>query len=218
VPELARGPALTVVWNRPSGARLALAARVYAGLALLFGLVYFGANWLASQREVTTSLQAEWERGIPFVPGAIAVYFSIALVFALPLFALDERGFIKMARAFVTCTCVAGAVFVALPLRLGFERPAAVAGFESIYAALYRFDAPFNTVPSLHVAYSTLILLTLARGTASRWGRHALTAWWLAICASVLLVHQHHVADVIGGILLGDACIRWLGFRRADRG
>jgi hypothetical protein len=211
------GAAIVVAWTWPSRARLALAARAYTGLTALFAVVYFGANEWASHRQGTATLQAAWERGIPFVPAAIAVYFSIALVFALPVFALDERGLTKMARAFALCTCVAGLVFVVLPFRIGFERPALVAGFESIYAALYRFDAPFNTVPSLHIAYSTLILWTLAWRTASQAGRLALAGWWLAICASVLLVHQHHVADVAGGIALGGACAGWLLFRRRDR-
>jgi membrane-associated phospholipid phosphatase len=168
-------------------------------------------------RQATAHLYADWELGIPFVPGAIAVYFSISLVFALPVLALDECGLSRMARAFAGCTCVAGVMFVAMPFRIGFERPPSVAGFESIYSALYRFDAPFNTVPSLHIAYSTLILWTLASGTASRPARLALVGWWLAICASVLLVHQHHVVDVVTGIALGAASTWRLVFKRRDR-
>ena len=213
-----RNPAIGVDWTWPSRARLTSAARVYAVLTLLFALVYFGANWWASQRGGVATLQAHWEHHIPFIPSVIAVYLSIALVFALPVFALDERSFIRMARAFALCTCIAGAVFVALPFRLGFDRPASVAGFESIYSTLYRLDAPFNTVPSLHIAYSTLVLWTLVRGTASRLGQLALAMWWLAICASVLLVRQHHVVDVAGGIALGGACSWRVLFSRPDRG
>ena len=216
-PEIRNDEAITVNWHWPSRAGLALAARLYLGLSLLFGLVYFGANWWALQRQGVATVHADWELDIPFIPGAIAVYFSIALVFVLPVFALDEQGLRRLARTFAICTCVAGLFFVAMPLRIAFERPASVPGFEAIYAALYRIDAPFNTAPSLHIAYSSLILWTLMAGTASRYGRLALGTWWLAICTSVLFVHQHHVVDVATGIVLGAACAWPLRFSCSGR-
>lgn len=210
--------AVSVHWSWPSAARWVFAARLYAALTLLFGCVYFGANWWAAQRGGTARLHAGWELGIPFVPAAVVVYFSIALIFVLPLFSLEEKGLVRLARAFAVCTCMAGVVFVALPFQIGFERPASVAGFETVYAALYRFDAPFNTLPSLHIAYSTLILGVLAAGCQSRLVRLALAGWWLAVCASVLLVHQHHVADVVTGAALGAASGWRLMFNRRARG
>ena len=179
---------------------------------MLFAAVYFGANALAVAGGSSRELHAAWERSIPFMPGAIAVYFSIAVVFLLPLFAFDEAGLAALAARFAAVTLIAGAVFVAYPVRIGFDRPPVVDGYGAVFAALYCFDAPYNTVPSLHIAYSTLILGGIALGTRSLWLRTLLLLWLAAIGASVLLVHQHHVIDVLAGALLGG-----LGLMRRRR-
>jgi membrane-associated phospholipid phosphatase len=60
-------------------------------------------------------------------------------------------------------------------------------------------DAPHNLVPSLHISYSALILAALRTPSAPGWV-HALLLGWLGLIAvAVVLVHQHHLADVAGG-------------------
>jgi membrane-associated phospholipid phosphatase len=65
----------------------------------------------------------------------------------------------------------------------------------------------YNLIPSLHVALSTATLA--AYGTCrGAWGRILLAVWGGLIGLSTLLTHQHHVVDVVTGLLLG-----WAGYQ-----
>lgn len=74
---------------------------------------------------------------------------------------------------------------------------------------VYSHDQPFNCFPSIHVLTSYLML----RG-ARVFGRTicwAVTAMSIVIIASTLLVKQHVLADVVGGILAGELLYRSAG-------
>ena len=178
----------------------------YCGYSLAlnvqFALVYGVTNYLAAQRDHTWRLYFDSELAIPFVPGFIAVYGSLGLLLVLPLIALERRELKPFALAFALVTVIAGFVFLLLPAQLGFARTALAPGYEAIYAALYQLDLPHNMAPSLHVAYSVLTVAAAVRGKAG-WVGALLGVWLAAICASVLLTHQHHVIDVISGLVLG---------------
>jgi hypothetical protein len=99
-------------------ARLSLYLRLVLLLDVLFVVVYGGLNWLTARRADTHALYFEWERQAPFVPGMIVAYFSIVVLFFLPLFLLDERAMRLLARR------IALAI---VPSGCGLE-PAALAG------------------------------------------------------------------------------------------
>jgi membrane-associated phospholipid phosphatase len=186
--------------------RLGLYLRLVLLLDLLFVAVYGGMNWLTSRRSDLFEIYFDWETRLPFVPGLIWIYFSIVVLFVLPLFQLDERGMRRLARRIALAIVVSGAVYLVLPARLGFERPREVPGYDPVFQTMYALDPPHNLVPSLHIAYSTLILAALCAERPAR--VQALGAAWLAlICVSVVLVHQHHLADVAGGL-----AVSWLSW------
>jgi membrane-associated phospholipid phosphatase len=180
---------------------------VYARIAIpvltLFAVVYFGTNWISSRRTGNYQLYFDWELVIPFVPGMIYIYASLLVLLLLPAFLLTRQQIRVLARAMVITLFLAAAIFLLLPTDLGFERPDYVTGYDAVYQALYAIELPHNLVPSLHIASSTLLIAAIHNNTASPWGRMALVVWCVLICASVLLVHQHHVLDVISGLLLG---------------
>ena len=66
-------------------------------------------------------------------------------------------------------------------------------------------DKPHNLLPSLHIVYTALTCLAVCQ---CQWpkGRAglciAIVLWSVAICASTMLVHQHHVLDVVTALLL----------------
>ncbi|HNE01001.1 MAG TPA: serine/threonine protein phosphatase, partial [Plasticicumulans sp.] len=62
-----------------------------AVLGPLFFLSYGAANWLASRRAGVGSLVFDWEHAIPFWPWTILPYWSIDLLYALPLFVCTTR-------------------------------------------------------------------------------------------------------------------------------
>ena len=86
-------------------------------------------------------------------------------------------------------------------------------GHDAIFQALYALEMPHNLVPSLHVAASILLIAALWRSLPPVWIRTGLVLWGLLFCASVLLVHQHHLLDMATGLLLGYLCYRLVYWR-----
>jgi membrane-associated phospholipid phosphatase len=169
----------------------------------LFILVYFSMNWITAQRTGKYHLYFEWESAIPFIPGMIYIYASIVILLLLLPFTLTEPQLRALARAMVITLLIAALSYLLLPADLGFERPAQVPGYDTVFQALYALEMPYNLVPSLHIACSTLFIAAILNNTSSLWIRLGLVLWGILICASVLLVHQHHVLDVISGLTLG---------------
>jgi membrane-associated phospholipid phosphatase len=192
----------------PARPRLLLYLRLLALLTLLFALVYGGCNWLAQWRGSSVGLYADWELALPFVPAMIYVYLSIGGLFLLPLFCLDGDEMRALAKAFAVATLAAGAVFLLLPAHLGHPRPPTVPGHDAFYALVYRLDLVHNTVPSLHITYSTLIV-RIVGGVLPGRGSAVLHAWLALMAVAVVLVRQHHLLDVAAGLALGWACHRY---------
>ena len=76
-----------------------------------------------------------------------------------------------------------------------------------VQTALLLTLATYNLAPSLHVALS-VACIAMYTSYAERRGTIALWLWACAIAASTMLLHQHHVVDVVTGWTLG-----WLGKR-----
>lgn len=144
-------------------------------------------------------LHLEWERNIPLVPQMIWFYLSLYSVFLLPAFHFDETRLSRLSRQSVLTILIAGLVFVILPARSGF--PAAeISGHTAImFEVLRSLDTPYNLVPSLHVAFAVLLLLA-CRETAGTSLKTIYMAWLVLLAASTVLVHQHHILDVVSGV------------------
>jgi membrane-associated phospholipid phosphatase len=191
----------------PSREKTWLYARLFALVGAVFMAVYGGCQW-AQANIHGHPMYFEWERSIPFVPWMIFVYLSLNLLFWLPLFAVPKAKLKPFAGAMIFSTLVAGLFFYFLPGELGFARPVGVPGYEGIFERIYSLDGPKNLFPSLHIAYSTLCVLFTLSDPRPRGLVLFLLAWLAGIYASVLLVHQHHVADIVGG-----ATLAWLSYR-----
>ena len=172
-------------------------------VGVLFALVYYSTNWISARRTDNFHLYFDRELAIPFVPGMIYIYASVLVLVLLPALTLTRDQIHALARAILVTLLIAALVFLLLPADLGFERPAHVPGYNAVYQALYALEMPHNLVPSLHIASSTLLIAAILKNTASPWARLGLVLWGVLLCASVLLVHQHHLLDVASGLLLG---------------
>jgi hypothetical protein len=204
-PDIGLAAPPTCGWTlRPHPAIVARSLRWAAALLVLFLIVYGGLNWLTTRRTDHLSLWFDWELSIPFVPGMVWAYLSIVASFFLPMFALDARGIDALCRRLALATVLSGACFILFPQQLGFHRLGSVAGYEQAFALIHGLDLPHNLAPSLHVSWSLILLLTLAR-VSTGWLRRAFLLWLALLITSVLLVHQHHVLDVAGGILVALA-------------
>ena len=177
------------------------------GLSILFLVVYSSCNWITAHRPNVPSLYFDWERSIPFVPAFILPYLSIDLFFvAAPFLCSTTAELSVFARRIVLATLVAGACFLAFPLRFAFARPAATGVTGVLFDWFRQMDAPYNLVPSLHAAYWLLLVVIYWRHTRGI-TRLTIVFWFAAIALSPVLTYQHHVVDVLTGFALGAFCL-----------
>ena len=66
-------------------------------------------------------------------------------------------------------------------------------------------DAPYNLLPSLHAAF-TLILLDIYFRHTRGFIRVATMTWFVLIALSPVLTYQHHLIDIVGGFVLAGYC------------
>jgi membrane-associated phospholipid phosphatase len=206
---------------------------------LLGHLVLVGGTYLCVLRIAEWRAVSLWDstgavdRWTPALPWAIAIYFTLYLYFPLTVL-LAPRGprgveaLLFHLQAQVLLTALTSLFFLALPtkihLRQEMEQAMLTSGalVRGLYEQLYSLDSPWNAWPSLHVSLSLLMLLTCARFTHMRHGRHGLwragahdsvavaiaAPCWIVLCWSILATKQHFFFDVWTGAIAG-----WLTWR-----
>jgi hypothetical protein len=206
------------MWKKPrmnrsqplNGSLRVKALGASAGLSVLFLVVYGWCNWITAQRADAGTLYFEWERFIPFVPLMIVPYMSIDLFFvAAPFLCRSERELATFSKRIVAAIVVAGICFLLFPLRFAFERPTAGGWLGAIFDWFRGMDQPHNLVPSLHIAFLTILAQHYARHTRGLL-RNASNVWFVLVGLSTLLTYQHHFMDVAAGFALGVSCIYFI--------
>lgn len=179
----------------------------------VFYAIYPASNWLAARQARRHDFITPWDALIPLVPEFIWVYFSFFLFILLPIWLVDADGIDALGRRQVLATVLCGLVFALFPANLAFERVLPEAEpYRSIFGLMFAVDAPHNLLPSLHIVYTVatgLALCTAQWRRGRRWLCPVLVLWGLAICASTMLVHQHHVLDVVTAMAL-VAVLQWV--------
>ncbi|NMI05004.1 phosphatase PAP2 family protein [Paenibacillus sp. SZ31] len=159
------------------------------------------------------SLATPLDSMIPFVPAFIIPYVLWYPFISGALIALafkDKRTYFQTLIALCS-GLVISYIFFAL-FQTAIERPniQSEKGFLfTMVDYIYRNDQPYNCFPSIHVLTSYLIL----RGTRV-FGRAiwAMTSTLsVLIMMSTILVKQHVVVDIAGGIFVGELCFRLTG-------
>jgi membrane-associated phospholipid phosphatase len=176
-----------------------------------FGVLYPLVNWLTGLRARTFGLYLDAEKAVPFLSPWIWAYLSINLMFVLPPLVVRATDMPLLGRRMLAATVSGALVFLLLPARLGFERVVPPEGlYHAAFGALFHADGPHNLVPSLHVTYASLCVLSFQAAARSWAVRVGWGLWLAAIMASTMLVHQHHLLDVLTGGLLAVAICRFL--------
>lgn len=159
------------------------------------------------------SLATPLDSMIPFVPAFIIPYVLWYPFITGALIALafkDKRTYFQTLIALCS-GLVISYLFFAL-FQTAIERPNIQGGKGFLFTMvdyIYSNDQPYNCFPSIHVLTSYLIL----RGTRV-FGRAiwAMTSTLsILIMMSTVLVKQHVVVDIAGGILVGELCFRLAG-------
>jgi hypothetical protein len=105
---------------------------------------------------------------------------------------------------------VAALFFIAAPVQSSFPERHVTGPWSATFLLADTLNLERNLFPSLHVAFAVTAALALAP-TLGRWSRLLPLAWAATIAASTLLIHEHHIADVVGGVLLALLAWRHVG-------
>ena len=186
----------------------------YLGLASIFLVtfvsVYGFTNARAStfQREDLLVLYHPLELEIPFLPSWFVIYMSIGFMLWTPLFFCPVHRWRRFFIAQMLTIFGAGFFFYFFPFDCGFVR---TIPSDSVWTGFleefYSYDHPHNLVPSLHIGFCTGVLLWIRADLEGRW-YYFFHIWALAIYASVLFTHQHHVIDIVTGVALSWSMFR----------
>lgn len=171
-------------------------------IAVAFFSIYPTTNWITAHRDATFDLYVQTELGIPFVPQFIWAYLSMYVLFLVPLFAVRPERMPKLGKQLIAGTIASGIIFLLLPANLGFARSVPIdSAYSGIYASMFALDRPHNLVPSLHLVFSSAIVLACTEASPPSY-KIALFVWLTAISLATLLVHQHHILDIVSAFLL----------------
>ncbi|MDG2506423.1 MAG: phosphatase PAP2 family protein [Crocinitomicaceae bacterium] len=171
--------------------------------ALTCAGIYLGTNEIAAQRTSFYQLYFEFERDIPMVPWMIHVYNSFHVLLLLNFLIIKNPLKIRaIAISLIASSAIAALFFLIFPAELGFSRTENMMGYEFWYDALHWLDHPHNLVPSLHITFSALSTYVISTEINSRVLKSLFLVWFLLICSSIVLVHQHHLVDIFTGLLL----------------
>jgi protein-tyrosine phosphatase len=127
------------------------------------------------------------------------------LFFVAPFLCSDQRELWTLSKRITLGIVVAGICFLVYPLELAMDRPTIDGWLGVIWNWFIGMDRPFNLLPSLHITLRTILAATYARHTHGLL-RAVFRVWFSLIGLSTLLLHQHHIVDVIGGFILASAC------------
>ncbi len=148
-------------------------------------------------------LRSPIDQALPVVPIFVVPYVSLQpfIYGSLVIFLLFRARIFQSAVLSMILAFLVSYAFFAF-LQTYVERPALTGGdiFTRMVRDVYSGDHPFNDFPSLHVSTSAIIAIHWWR-FSRRFG--PLPAIWAALIAmSTVLVRQHYLADVAGGLIL----------------
>ena len=155
------------------------------------------------------NLATSFDNAIPFIAAMIVPYSWSLLLFVASFFIVRTMPqLVLLTRRLIVATILACLIFYCYPARFSLHRPLPDDWTQIGYQFLMVTDKPFNQLPSLHVSYALLIGLSLWNviSTNNLWLLSSYRLLLVSVCgliiASTVLTYQHHILDVVGGIIL----------------
>ncbi|PCJ80958.1 MAG: hypothetical protein COA49_06535 [Bacteroidetes bacterium] len=184
----------------------------WGGLCILFsGGLYLLTNCMAESSPTHFTMYMEFEKEIPQIPEFITIYESYYILLALNFVIIKLPNAIRsLSISLIVSSVIASIIFIIFPGELGFSRSANTTGFEAIFSFLHTLDLPYNLYPSLHITFSTISVFAIINQTKSKLFHALLIFWLILISFSVVLVHQHHIFDIITGYILSWLTIHFI--------
>lgn len=186
-----------------------------ANFLVYFCTRFFTAGWKHY------SLKTPLDRALPFVPFFVFFYVLAYLQWVIGYVMIGRGGRETAFRILVGELIAKGITlvfFIFLPTTVESLRPAAQSLQDGglwcrLTALIYRLDAADNCFPSVHCLESWVCFRGALRlKNVPKWYAPVMLATTLLVFASTVLVRQHVLADILGGVLAAQA-----GLFLADR-
>jgi membrane-associated phospholipid phosphatase len=152
-----------------------------------------------------------WDTAFPFTPWWVWIYLLPYVLGPLLTIVMSRTAFAWYIRRATMVVLVSLVIFAAVPtqtVRPLQDDPANVERLGAGWTAdLYRWmvevdDPPANAAPSLHVSLSCLLAWAMAYDFPRWWAATAAGA--VVVWLSTLFTAQHHLIDVVTGVLLAS--------------
>jgi membrane-associated phospholipid phosphatase len=194
---------------RNAAQRDVLLALILAAVSVATSLIYPVLNHGPNRIFLRTPLDG----AIPLVPVMVIPYLSLipligvaAIVFAIA----DVRRVQALALAVTVALLVSYLVYALAQSYVIRPYPGGGGWLTTTVRHVYALDRPYNDFPSLHTSLSAIVAV-LWRRINQRTGA-VVAVWCGLIVASTVLIHQHYLADVAGGLI-----VAWLAIAASDR-
>lgn len=154
-----------------------------------------------------------WDDKIPFLSGFVIPYFLFFIVLFLPfiLACKKKKIFLALSTSYFFVATVCSLVYVFFQTTI--NRPEIVSStiFNKLILFIYSIDEPLNLFPSGHVTFSVLATLCLFK--INKKIGYIVLPITVLIVLSTLFVKQHHIPDVLAGLVLAYVGYRFI-FRK----
>lgn len=172
-------------------------------LLALSAIMIAGYFWLNQNPTNIHVVRWAMDDAIPFVPIFIIPYFIFNIIYWLSFLyaAVKDKEFNGLVTAHLLIYTISLLVYALYQTTT--VRP--VVTGEDIFSQLVRYtyasDQPFNLLPSLHT--SSAVILAMYYIKIKNKYHVLMTIYCVVVVFSTVLVKQHHVVDVLSGLLLG---------------
>ncbi len=167
----------------------------------------YAASWAGDSAWIT--LQA-WDQKVPLWLPALIAYQSLFFVgvgLLLWLWWKRRRSFRRLALTWITDALISNTIFFILPTKMLRPTIQATDFWTCWLQQVYAYDLPFNAFPSLHVSTALIMGWFWWRNISKVWLKVIGIMWALAVMVSTILVKQHSLLDVLGGLIVGLVAI-----------
>ncbi len=163
---------------------------------------YFVINQFNYGREVY-DLGFAFENSIPFLNWMVYFYLAYFFIILIPFFIMDNK---KVAFYYSVPVIIADFFFIFLPTSI--YRPLIENNNLSNYLInlIHSLDLQYNLFPSLHATLLTLSFILIFQYKKKL--AYQLAPLMIFSLVSTLFIKQHHLADLIFGVLLALVSIK----------
>ena len=176
-------------------------------MVFIHSLVYYATKPI-TQNLTHFDFSLPIDNVIPFIPAFSVIYVLsyIEWTVGYSLIARDSRELCRLViSGEIISKLICMALFLLVPTTMTRAEVASDGCFNTVVRYIYRMDAPDNLFPSIHCLESWVCFRGAMRMKKARpWYRYFTLLFSLLVFASTVLIKQHVVLDVVGGILTAE--------------